>query len=183
MPAKKQITKQMILASALQLLMQQGAEAVNVKSISAKLHCSTQPIYLSFANMDALRQELIPAAVNKFVELMQKECGMQQVHLYGIEYVRFARQQPELFRFLFMRPQAFAEMKPVLLPIIDQSIDELVKQHHISHDTADELHDQLWMQAHGIAAMTATNYCDWNMDKAQRMLERCQKALVKEYEA
>lgn len=183
MPAKKQVPREMILEAALGLLMERGAQAVNVKTIAAALHCSTQPIYLSFDSIDALRRELVFAAVNKFVELMQQACGMQQVHLYGIEYVRFARQQPELFRFLFMRPQAFAEMKPALLPIIEQSIDELMEQYHISHDAADELHDQLWMHAHGIAVMTATNYCDWDMDKAQRMLNRCQKALTKDYEA
>lgn len=183
MPAKKQVTKAMILEAALGVLMEHGAHAVNVKSIAARLHCSTQPIYLSFENMDALRRELIPAAVDKFVERMQQACGTQPVHLYGIEYVRFAGQQPELFRFLFMRPQAFAEMKPVLLPIIDRSIDELMQQCHIGRDAADELHDQLWMHAHGIASMTATNYCNWDMDKARRMLERCQKALIREYEA
>ena len=58
-----------------------GTEAVNVKSLAAELGCSTQPIYLSFDNMDALRKELIPTAVNKFVELMQKECGSTRVHL------------------------------------------------------------------------------------------------------
>lgn len=133
--------------------------------------------------MDALRKELIPTAVNKFVELMQKECGSTRVHLYGIEYICLVRQQPELFRFLFMRSQAFAEMKQVLLPIIDRTIDELMEQYHLDRAAADELHDQLWMHTHGIAAMIATDYCDWDMSKAQRMLNRCQKALVREYEA
>ena len=183
MPAKKQVTKEMILGAALRVLMEGGTEAVNVKSLAAELGCSTQPIYLSFDNMDALRKELIPTAVNKFVELMQKECGSTRVHLYGIEYICLARQQPELFRFLFMRSQAFAEMKQVLLPIIDRTIDELMEQYHLDRAAADELHDQLWMHTHGIAAMIATDYCDWDMSKAQRMLNRCQKALVREYEA
>ena len=89
MPAKKQVTKEMILGAALRVLMEGGTEAVNVKSLAAELGCSTQPIYLSFDNMDALRKELIPTAVNKFVELMQKECGSTRVHLYGIEYNNF----------------------------------------------------------------------------------------------
>ena len=172
MPAKKQVTKEMILGAALRVLMEGGTEAVNVKSLAAELGCSTQPIYLSFDNMDALRKELIPTAVNKFVELMQKECGSTRVHLYGIEYICLARQQP-----------AFAEMKQVLLPIIDRTIDELMEQYHLDRAAADELHDQLWMHTHGIAAMIATDYCDWDMSKAQRMLNRCQKALVREYEA
>lgn len=183
MPAKKQITKEMILGAALQILMEYGIKAINVKSVAARLHCSTQPIYLSFDHMDGLRQELIPAAVDKFTELMRQECGTEPVHLYGIEYVRFARQQPELFCFLFMRSQAFSEMKHVLLPIIERSVTVLMEQYHIDHDTADELHDQLWIHAHGIATMITTKYCDWDMDKAERMLDRCQKALTKGYEA
>lgn len=67
--------------------------------------------------------------------------------------------------------------------IIDRTIDELMEQYHLDRAAADELHDQLWMHTHGIAAMIATDYCDWDMSKAQRMLNRCQKALVREYEA
>lgn len=183
MPAKKQVTREMILSAALRVLMEQGMEAVNVKTIASQLHCSTQPIYLSFENMDALRKELVPAAVEKFSGLMQQECSTPQVHLYGREYLRVAKQQPRLFRFLFMRPQAFAEMKQVLLPLIDQAVQELMARYHLEQAQADELHDQLWMHAHGIASMIATDYCDWDMEKAERMLNRCQKALVKEYEA
>ena len=42
----------MILGAALRVLMEGGTEAVNVKSLAAELGCSTQPIYLSFDNMD-----------------------------------------------------------------------------------------------------------------------------------
>lgn len=51
MPAKKQVTKEMILGAALRVLMEGGTEAVNVKSLAAELGCSTQPIYLSFDNI------------------------------------------------------------------------------------------------------------------------------------
>lgn len=183
MPAKKQISREKILQTALQLLMQDGFEAVNVKQLAAALHCSTQPIYLSFDSMDALRAALVPAAVQEFVSWMQAECEHRQVHLYDMAYLRFAKQQPELFRFLFMREKAFVEMKQALQPILDNSIAELMEQQNLSREQADELHDQLWMHAHGIAAMIATDYCDWNMEKAERMLNACQEALKKYYEA
>ena len=43
-------------------------EAVNIKALAKELHCSTQPVYLSFASMDELREELIP-----IIEHMEKE--------------------------------------------------------------------------------------------------------------
>lgn len=68
-PGKKQITRQMILSSALEILKTGGMEAVNVKLLAKTLNCSTQPIYLSFANMDALRTELSFCAVVTFIHL------------------------------------------------------------------------------------------------------------------
>lgn len=32
-------------------------EAVNIKALAKELHCSTQPVYLSFASMDELREK------------------------------------------------------------------------------------------------------------------------------
>ena len=38
-------------------------------------------------------------------------------------------------------------------------------------------------QARAIAAMIATNFCDWNMEKVEGMLADCKEAFVREYEA
>ena len=73
MPAKKQITREMILHTALKLLKDRGCEAVNVKCLARELGCSTQPVYLSFSGMDELRAELIPLAVNTFENAMRSE--------------------------------------------------------------------------------------------------------------
>ena len=44
MPAKKLVTREMILTAALKLLREQGYEAVNIKQLANALNCSTQPI-------------------------------------------------------------------------------------------------------------------------------------------
>lgn len=182
MPAKKQITKEMILDTALALLKEDGIEAVNVKRLAGALHCSTQPIYLSFASMEQLREELIPSAIRAFEDGMRSNSPDHKVRLYGTEYIMFAKNEPKLFGFLFMRANAFTEIRPLLLPIIESSVMDLMEKYRIDHTKADYLHDQLWMHAHGIASMIATDFCDWNMDKADRMLTECTAAFTKEYE-
>ena len=183
MPAKKQVPKEMILDAALKLLKKQGYAAVNIKQLAKEIGCSTQPIYLSFSGMDELRNNLIPLAVAEFEKYMRFAEKDGVMRLYDINYIKFANDEPHLFRFLFMRLNSFAEIKQALLPIIEQSINELMSIYHISHTEADALHDQLWMHAHGIASMTATQFCDWDMNKAQRMLSDCKKAFTKGYEA
>ena len=100
MPAKKQVPKEKILSAALKLLREQGYEAVNIKQLSKALGCSTQPIYLSFSGMEELRGELTPLAVAEFERYMGKD-GV--IRLYSMTYIRFAKEEPRLFRFLFMR--------------------------------------------------------------------------------
>ena len=182
MPAKKQVPKERILTAALELLKTQGYEAVNIKQLSAALGCSTQPIYLSFSGMDELRMELTPLTVTEFEKYMSGEAG-NAVRLYDLRYIQFSKDEPHLFRFLFMRPNAFAEIKQTLLPMIEEAIAGLMDTYHIDHAEADLLHDQLWMHAHGITSMIATNFCAWNMEKVERMLSDSRHAFTQKYEA
>lgn len=182
MPAKKQVTKDMILKAAMTLLKQDGYEAVTIKTLAKELKCSTQPVYLSFSGMEELREELIPLAVKEFEDTMKKDSRDGQLRLYEMEYIHFARQEPRLFYFLFMRSNAFEEIKRMLLPIIEKSVEELMKNYAISHEEADTLHDHLWMHAHGIASMIATDFCNWDMEKVSRMLTECKLAFTEKYE-
>ena len=173
MPAKKVITKEIILDTALRVLCKDGMEAVNVKNLAKEMHCSTQPIYLSFEGMDQLREALIPAAVEKFAELLRQESAQGEAQLYGMAYIQLAKKQPQLFRFLFMRDHAFEEIRQTLQPLLEKEITGFMKKYQISYEEAHQFHDQLWMHAHGIASMIATGFCDWDMQKVERMLQEC----------
>ncbi len=80
-----------------------------------------------------------------------------------------------------MRQNAFIELKEALSPIMQESIKRLMARYGIEYDEAHHLHDQLWMHTHGIAAMTATDFCDWDMEKVRRMLAECETYLTKKY--
>lgn len=179
MSAKKQVTKQMILSAALNMLKAGGMEAVTVKALARKLNCSTQPIYLSFDKMEELRSELSSLAVSEFL----KEIGRdyEAVNLYGMSYIQFSKDEKYLFQFLFMRQNAFEELHEVLSPIINSSIARLSSHYGISPEEAHHFHDQLWMHTHGIASMIATGFCEWNMDKVEQMILECEKYLGQKY--
>lgn len=182
MPAKKQITREKILEAALRLLREGGAEAVNIKALAHALHCSTQPIYLSFEKMEDLRLALVPLAVQQFAELLQAESGETRMpYLYDMTYIRLAAKEPQLFQFLFMRKNAFAETREALRGMTARAIEQFMRDYGLDYDEAHFLHDQLWMQAHGIASMLATGFCDWNMEKAERMLRETRSLLTEKY--
>lgn len=182
MPAKKQITKDMILSAALELLREGGQEAVNVKALAQRLRCSTQPIYLSFPGMKELRSDLTGKAVAFFTEAMTG-ADSEKADLFGMSYIRFAMDEKNLFLYLFMRPNALAEIREALKPLMERSISALMTQYRIGYAQADELHDQLWMHAHGIASMAATEFCVWDTGKIERMLADSRRCFTRKFEA
>lgn len=182
MPAKKQITREMILAAAFELLKEGGIEAVNVTALAKRLHCSTQPIYLSFSGIDALREVLRELVVKEFAKEMEQMSGDGVVRLYGMRYVLYAIKEKKVFKFLFMRQNSFEEIKQLMKPITDRAIQDLMNQYGIDYEEAHYFHDQLWMHAHGIASMAATVFCHWDLDKVEKMLNECQIYLGKKYE-
>ena len=158
MPAKKQVTRERILEAGLELLREGGPQALNVKELARRLNCSTQPIYLSFAGMDALRMELTGMCVDFFVEQLQADGG-----------------------FLFLRENAYSQLRDALQPIIEASIVRIMVRYGIDHAEAHHFHDQLWMHAHGIASTMATGFCLWDMGKVERMLKECRQYLERKY--
>lgn len=84
------------------------------RNAGKEMGCFTQPVYLSFSRMEELRQKLIPLAVAEFESYMKSGSENGAVCLYGMQSISFAREESRLFCFLFMRPNAFSEIKQTL---------------------------------------------------------------------
>ena len=52
MPAKAKVTKEMIVDAAFSIARQAGAENINARTFSERLHCSTQPVMYLFATIE-----------------------------------------------------------------------------------------------------------------------------------
>ncbi len=64
MPPKVKVTKEEIIAAALEILRQKGMEAVNARAVAAALGCSTQPIFSNYSSMGALQHDVLAAGKN-----------------------------------------------------------------------------------------------------------------------
>lgn len=112
MPAKKQITKK--LNTALKLLKEQGVRCSKHRAARQRNGLFHAACLAVFSRMEKLRQKLIPLAVAEFESYMKSGSENGAVCLYGMRYIFFAREESRLFCFLFMRPNAFSEIKQTL---------------------------------------------------------------------
>ena len=55
MTPKIRITREEIIAAAVEIVRRDGDAALNARSVAAELHCSTQPVFSNFASMEELR--------------------------------------------------------------------------------------------------------------------------------
>ena len=103
MPPKAKITKDMIVDAAFEIVRNEGVENINARTVSEKLNCSTQPVMYHFATIEALKKTVYAKADRYHSEYLLHIHNPQKGVMSGIglNYIRFAIEEPHLFRFLF----------------------------------------------------------------------------------
>lgn len=180
MPAKKLITKQKILNTAVEIVREGGISALNMRTLAQACKCSTQPIYLSFEGIEDLKTEVAKFVLGIFDDYIKKEIATGNYPEYkavGMGYIRFAKEEKQLFKFLLMNDG----MKQTGLEnqSFDESVFIIVKNYGLYKDEASKLHLQMWVFVHGIASMFATDYIDWDWETVSLMVTDAYKGFIK----
>ena len=101
MPPKISYTEEAILTAALQALRESGTEGLTARKIAKKMEGSTQPIYRVFPSIEALADRAAEEVLRIALDYMEREWDPESHFLaIGLGYLRFAREEPELFEFL-----------------------------------------------------------------------------------
>ena len=171
MPPKVKITKDEIVAATLELLRREGEDAMNARHIAAELHCSTQPIFSNFASIEELQHAVTEAAYQYYHSFLTEEMqgGKHPPYkAYGMAYIRFAKEEKELFRALFMCDRK----GQALIPTADfsESVDMIMQANHVTREQAELWHMEMWSCVHGIATMLATSFLELDDDLISRMI-------------
>ena len=98
MPRKPTTTKEAIIEGSFQLIREKGHESLTARNLAAFLGCSTQPIMYQFPNLDTLRDLVYQKADAFHSEYILSGADLLEM---GLRYIRFAQEEPHLFRFLF----------------------------------------------------------------------------------
>lgn len=172
MPPNFKFTKEEILKSALDITREKGMSALTARSLAARLGCSVKPIFGLFRNMEQVQQEVFLAANSMYQNYLQEDMSKGEYPPYkasGIAYIRFAKEEKELFKLLFMRDRS-SEEKKQNNEEIKQIIELIEKNTGLNKEDAYLFHIEMWLYVHGIATMIATSYLDWDMEFISKAL-------------
>ena len=165
MAPKNKFTREEMVAAAVQVVRKNGAASLTAQSLAGELGTSTQPVFTCFGTMDTAKAEVYAAAGRLFDNYLAE--GMKEevsFFGFGMQYIRFAREEPELYRLLFlMRPDdlgtgAFATMRH-MQELVRPS---LVETYHISEQEADRYFRDLWLVVHSLSTLIVTGECPYS---------------------
>ena len=171
MPPKVRITKEDIVKTAIALIRARGTDAINARAIAASLCCSTQPIFSNFATMEELQQATTATVYEIYLDFLKNEAENGKYppyKSYGMAYIRFAREETELFKLLFMCQRDGKDLTPTL--DFDASVELIMNANGITREKARLMHLEMWACVHGIATMHATSFLTLSWELISDML-------------
>ena len=183
MPPQVKVTKEAIINAAVDIVRKNGVQAINARTVASMLGCSTQPVFSNFATMDDLRMAIAEKADALCRAYMQREVESGRFPIYkanGMAYIRFAKEEKELFKLLYMRDRSVEDASAE--PEITDEMETIV--HHNTGLAGTDLklfHLEMWAYVHGIATMFATGFLDLDWELVSKMLTDAYRGLRKQY--
>ncbi len=181
MPPKVRITKDEIIRAAVELVRLNGEREINARTLAKQLNCSTQPIFSNFATMEDVRDAVLADADARYREYTEREIKSARYPTYkatGMAYIRFAAEEKELFKLLFMRDRS---AEPI--SAFPKEISDIVQNTTgFSEKSAERFHLEMWTYVHGIATMTATDYLALDTELVSEMLTDAYYGLKSRYQ-
>ena len=175
MPPKVQITREMVLNAAFDVVRAEGHERLNARRIAERLGCSTQPVLYNFKTVDEIREAVYKLADEyhtKYI-LPEKADGPSPMLSLGLSYIRFGHEERHLFRFLF-QTNSFGSL----------DVDALLRDERLSPvlsivaeglgcdlEKARELFLVFFAAVHGYASLLANNAMEYDEKQSVKMLE------------
>lgn len=173
MSARKKIEKENIIDTCLKITRKEGIDALNARKVAKALGCSTQPLFYLYENMDEIKKEVLQEISKLFNQALLKSNYDQPVYKdIGVNYIRFAKDEPEFFKIMFQ-----SKMNKEMFDFIDltgsssQIFETISKQTGLSLENAKQFHLRMWLYVNGIASLVAHQTVEFNDEEIIELLK------------
>lgn len=148
------ITAEMLLEAGAAITLEKGADALNVRSVAAKLNCSVQPVFRNFGSMETFRRaviEYLDGTYQSFVaQYLDKSDYLFTINL---AHILLARDRRNLFGVLFLSNEYGSRTVPQIIssPWNREAIDCTAVQYGLTVKEAEAVYRDVRFYTFGIA--------------------------------
>lgn len=182
MPPKSKFTREQITEAAFQMVRKEGLDCLKARDLARKLGTSTAPIFTAFNSVEEIRDEVVKKANALYGEYVKE--GLKQTPAFkgvGMMYIRFAKDEPELFKILGINKKS----KDNFLPAYDDNSPEVLNvlenKYGMSNEAAKKLYNHMSVYAFGFASLYAQRIYLFTMEDISRMLSEVYTAMTEKF--
>ncbi|MBR3274385.1 MAG: TetR/AcrR family transcriptional regulator [Clostridia bacterium] len=184
MPPSVKFQKEEIVAAAMEIARQKGIEAVTAREVARTLRVSVGPIFTWFDTMDQLKAEVYVQARALYRSYIERGLAGPIPFLgVGQQYIRFAREEPELYKLLFLtgRGDYGGGAMAALKLSQDLARDSVMRIYHMDAVTADRYFRDLWLVVFSFATLIVTDDCPYTDAEMSAVLTEISLSVCKAY--
>lgn len=184
MPPSVKFTKEEIVEAALRVTQAGGIGSLTARSLAAELGASTRPMFTYFETMEELKLEVYEAAMTVYRSYVENGLAGPVPFLgVGQSYVRFAKEEPELYKLLFLeRPAGTVGGAIEALHFTQDLVREsIMRIYNMDAFEADCYFRDLWLVAHSFATMIVTDDKAPGEDQISAVFTEISLAVCKAY--
>lgn len=175
MPPKQKFSKEEVVSAALNIARREGAQGITARGLGTELGVSSRPVFTVFRNMEEAQRETKKAARMVYNGYIQK--GLAEKPAFkgvGMQYFRFAKEEPKLFEWLFMNADTTAYALDEILPVIDDNSEivlaSIQETYGFSREISKRLYQTLWIFTHGLACLCVSGLSRLSEDEVSGLL-------------
>ena len=184
MPPRVKFTKEEIVEAALRVTREGGIDSLTARSLAAELGASTRPMFTYFETVDELKHEVHEAAKGIYKTYIERGLA-EPVPFLGVgqNTIRFAREEPELFRLLFLQKPDGADGGATEALAFSQDLvrDSIMGIYKLGAFEADCYYRDLWLVAFSFCTMIAADECPYTDEQMSAMFTEISLAVCKAY--
>ncbi|MEY8295940.1 TetR family transcriptional regulator [Emergencia timonensis] len=184
MPPKVKTSKDDIVKAALEVAKKEGVSAISAKSVSSQLGTSVAPIFRVFATIEELRNETVSQIYAQYIAYLKDyPFERSKFFTYGLAYIQFAKEYPNLFNALmewgFFTADAIGKEVSNQFGFIEDSVASLSS---LSVEQAQELFYHVWLYTHGIACLICKGSLHLSEEEEKKLLITAFESFLRNYQ-
>ncbi|MBR3328768.1 MAG: TetR/AcrR family transcriptional regulator [Atopobiaceae bacterium] len=184
MPPSVKFTKQEIIDAALRVVRAGGVGSLTARSLASELGASTRPMFTYFDSMDALKHEVHEAAKDLYRADVERGLA-EPIPFRGVgqSYIRFAKQEPELYKLLFLEKPSDAGGGAMEALALSQDLvrASLMRIYRMDAEQADCYFRDLWLVAFSFATLIVTDDSPYTDEQMSAIFTEFSLAICKAY--
>lgn len=160
MPPKPKFSREDIINAAFDIVQKSGTDAMTAREVGKYLGTSSTPIFTAFNDMSELRAAVCDKARKVFDEYMAVAEDFSPAYKKrGMQWVKFARENPMLFQLLFMsgsETETDFNSAVEIMPFgKENDIAIITRDYNATPEQAEHLFSQMWTYTYGLCVLCA----------------------------